>query len=99
MKINIVQDDGCVIFKVKGRLSTVTAPDLDEALSPYLVDRVNLVLDFADLEYICSAGLRVILGVQQTIEDEEGTLLVKHCNEEVMEVFEMTGFADFLMFE
>ena len=80
-------------------MDTTTFSDFEEALQPYLTSQVHLILDFKALEYLSSAGLRVILRTQQKIEELNAALLIRNCNEEVMEVFEITGFADFLKFE
>lgn len=100
MELKIVEENGVVTFFAKGQLDTTTFSDFEEALKPYLTDHVKLVLDFEDLEYLSSAGLRVILRSQQRIEElNNASMVIRNCNEEVMEVFEITGFADFLTFE
>ena len=98
MELKIVEENGVVTFFVEGQLDTTTFSDFEEALKPYLTERVNLVLDFAALEYLSSAGLRVILRAQQRIEELNAALVIKNSNEEVMEVFEITGFDDILTF-
>lgn len=81
---------------LKGRLDTVTAPVLEKELKENYGSITALVLDFKKLEYISSAGLRVILGAQKAMS---GKLVVKNVNDIVMEVFEVTGFADILTIE
>lgn len=98
MKLNITEQDNNAIFSVEGRLDTTTFSEFETALAPYLNGTMNLVFDFGELEYLSSAGLRVILRTQQKIEETDRTMIIKNSNEEVMEVFEMTGFADFLTF-
>ncbi len=83
---------------LSGRLDTVTAPQLDAELSGNLDDVTELVLDFADLAYISSAGLRVLLSAQKVM-NKQGTLVVKNVCEEIQEVFNITGFSDILTIE
>ncbi len=82
---------------VEGRLDTSTAPDLEKELSD-LTGVKELVLDFGKLEYVSSAGLRVLLASQKAM-NAQGTMLIKNVNETIMEVFEITGFADILTIE
>ena len=81
---------------LEGLLDTQTAPKLEEVITEKLgsVDEVNF--DFADLEYLTSAGLRVLLTAQQEMEDKDGKMTLTNVNDEIMEVFEMTGFTDVL---
>ena len=99
MELKIVEENGIVTFFAGGQLDTTTFSDFEEALKPYLTGRIDLVLDFEELEYLSSAGLRVILRAQQKIEELEASMVIRNCNEEVMEVFDITGFADILTFE
>ena len=86
--------NGAVItLKVSGRLDTTTAPALETIGS---CDQ--LIMDFADLEYISSAGLRVILKAQKAMSAKDGMKLL-HVNETIMEIFEITGFSDILTIE
>ena len=78
-----------------GRLDTVTAPELEAEVNADLADVNDLVLDFSDLQYISSAGLRVILSLQKTM-NKSGKMTIKNVNDTVMDVFEITGFADIL---
>lgn len=80
--------------KVEGRLDTMTAPELQGALSEYPGDVRRLVFDFASLEYISSAGLRVLLGMYKQMTSVGGEIQVVHANTAVKDVFEMTGFSD-----
>lgn len=82
--------------KVSGRLDTMTAPELEKELKACYDSITKLVLDFKELEYISSAGLRVVLGAHKAMN---GKMVVKNVNEIVMEVFEVTGFADILTIE
>jgi anti-sigma B factor antagonist len=83
---------------IKGRLDTLTSPELEEKLEPELEDTEKLIFDFEGLEYISSAGLRVLLSAIKVME-EQGEMSVKNVRPEVMEVFEVTGFVDFLNIE
>ena len=85
-------------IEIVGRLDTTTAPELDKTINEDITDVKNLVLNFKGLEYISSAGLRVLLGAQKKMQ-KIGTMKLINVREEVMEVFEMTGFADILTIE
>lgn len=81
-----------------GRLDTTTAPQLEAALKESLPGVEHLVLDFAQLDYLSSAGLRVLLAAQK-IMNKQGDMVVRNVNETIAEVFEMTGFSDILTIE
>ena len=83
---------------VEGRLDTTTSPELEASLKESLDGVTALILDFAKLEYISSAGLRVILSAQK-IMNRQGKMTVKNVNETVAEIFEVTGFSDILEIE
>ena len=83
---------------LSGRLDTVTAPQLEAELEKILSDSDALVLDMANLEYISSAGLRVILKAQKAM-NTKGTMKLIHVGESIMEIFDITGFSDFLNIE
>ena len=85
-------------IKIEGRLDTTTAPVLDKTVMEDLGDTKNLILDVKGLEYISSAGLRVLLSAQKKMQ-KIGSMKVTNVCEAVMEVFEMTGFADILVIE
>ena len=78
-----------------GKLDTKTAPQLDLEMAE-LKDMRSVDMDFAKLDYVSSAGLRVLLSVQKHMNTSGGRLIIRNVNESVMEVFEMTGFADIL---
>lgn len=84
--------------KVSGGLDTTTAPELEAELNASLSGIKDLVLDFEGLEYISSAGLRVVLQAQKIMENQ-GSMKVVNANEDIMEVFDITGFADILTIE
>ena len=98
MTIEIKKNAENTIIELVGRLDTTTAPALDKTVSEDIGDTKNLVLDMKGLEYISSAGLRVILSAQKKMQKIGSMKLVNVC-ESVMEVFEMTGFADILTIE
>lgn len=83
---------------LEGRLDTTTAPQLEKELGASMGDANELTLDFAGLEYISSAGLRVLLSAHKTMSKKGGMKIV-NANEIVMEVFDVTGFADILTIE
>lgn len=98
MTIEIKRNADEIILELTGRLDTTTAPALDKTILENLNDIKNLILDFKGLEYISSAGLRVLLSAQKKMQ-QVGTMKLIHVCEAVMEVFEMTGFADILEIE
>ena len=98
MTIEISKNAEAATIKVVGRLDTTTAPALDKAINEDIVDVKNLVLDVQAMEYISSAGLRVLLGAQKKMQ-KIGSMKVVNVCQEVMEVLEMTGFADILVIE
>lgn len=83
---------------LSGRLDTTTAPQLESELKASIDGIGKLVLDFAGLEYLSSAGLRVLLAAQK-IMNKQGTMVVKNVNETIQEIFEVTGFCDILTIE
>ncbi len=83
---------------LEGRLDTMTAPELEAALKTALEGVEELTFDFDKLDYISSAGLRVLLSAQKTM-NRQGSMKVIHANEIIMEIFEVTGFADILTIE
>jgi anti-sigma B factor antagonist len=98
MTIEIKRTAEETTIEIVGRLDTTTAPELDKTINEDITDVKNLVLNFKGLEYISSAGLRVLLGAQKKMQ-KIGTMKLINVREEVMEVFEMTGFADVLTIE
>ena len=98
MKIEIKKNTKQTTLEVSGRLDTITAPVLEKTIGDNIANVKNLVLDLKGLEYISSAGLRVLLGAQKKMQ-RVGTMKLTGVCEEVMEVLEMTGFADILTIE
>ena len=98
MTIEIKKNENETVIEIVGRLDTITAPALDKTINDDIGDAKNLVLDVKGMEYISSAGLRVLLSAQKKMQ-KIGSMKVINVCEEVMEVFEMTGFADILVIE
>lgn len=98
MTIEIKKNNQETIIEIVGRLDTITAPALDKTINEDIGDAKNLVLDVKGMEYISSAGLRVLLSAQKKMQ-KIGSMKVVGVCEAVMEVFEMTGFADILVIE
>ena len=91
------QDGEKLTVAAEGRLDTTTAPQMEAELSD-LTGISELVLDFAQLEYNSSAGLRVLLAAQKKM-NTQGNMVIRNVNDTIMEVFEITGFADILTVE
>ena len=98
MNIEVKKNGLEVVIEVGGRLDTITAPTLEKTINENVTSNTNLILDLNGLAYISSAGLRVLLGAQKKM-NQIGSMKVKNVCEEVMEIFEMTGFADILVIE
>ena len=90
--------DGTLTVALEGRLDTTTAPELEQELKENMKYARNLVLDFGELEYISSAGLRVILMAQKTMTEKDG-MKITGVNELIAEIFDVTGFTDILTIE
>lgn len=98
MEIIKNQNGTSLEISVEGRLDTMTAPAFESEISSAINGITSLVLDFAKLEYVSSAGLRVILSAQKTM-NKQGEMKIKNVNSEIMDVFEITGFSDILTIE
>ena len=98
MTINKNQNGSALEIALEGRLDTMTAPELEAELNNSLQNADSLTLDFSKLEYISSAGLRVLLSAHKAMSSKGG-MKVTNVNEIVREVFEVTGFADILTIE
>ena len=98
MTIEIKKNADELVLEITGRLDTITAPALDKTINENLGEIKSLILDCKNLEYISSAGLRVLLSTQKKLQ-QNGTMKLKNVREEVMEVFEITGFVDILTIE
>ena len=97
MKIKKELENNVLVLALEGRLDTVTAPELEREVSD-LRGVTDLVFDMKNLEYISSAGLRVILNAQKTMNTQD-SMKLKNVGESIMEVFEITGFSDILTIE
>lgn len=99
MQIMKQQDGTALCLKVEGRIDTTTAPILEGELKHSVTDAVQtLILDFAQVAYISSAGLRVLLAAQKVMK-RQGQMIIRNVDDAVMEVFEITGFVDILTIE
>lgn len=98
MNINIIKNEKNLTFELEGRLDTTTAPQLESELKKNLDGIEFLVLDFSKLEYLSSAGLRVLLSSQKTM-NTQGKMVIKNVNSTIMDIFEVTGFSEILTIE
>jgi len=98
MEIKKEKNGNELTILVIGRLDTTTAPQLEAELKQSISGVEKLVLDFTELEYLSSAGLRVILSAQKVM-NKQGSMIVKNVNETISEIFEVTGFVDILTIE
>ena len=97
---NVSLPDGSVTLAVSGELTAVTAEQLNAAIETVLGQAfLALTLDFKDLEYVASAGLRVLLKAQKALDAKGGKFIIRNACEEVMNVFEITGFDNILTIE
>ena len=96
MTMEIKKNAEAAVIEIAGRLDTTSAPALEKAINEDIVDTKNLVLDLKGVQYISSAGLRVLLSAQKKMQ-KIGSMKVVNVCEAVMEIFEMTGFADILV--
>lgn len=98
MTINKVRIDSELTIVIEGRLETTTAPELEAVVKSELAGVASLIFDLTKLEYISSAGLRVLLSAQK-IMNAQGEMKIRGANEIVTEIFEITGFSDILTLE
>lgn len=98
MTIEKTLNGTALILSVSGRLDTTTAPQLENELNESLAGIESLVLDFAGLDYLSSAGLRVLLAAQKTM-NKQGKMTLCNVNETIAEIFDVTGFSDILTIE
>ena len=98
MTINKTQQGTQLTFALTGRLDTNTAPQLEAELKRSIDGVTDLTFDFAELEYISSAGLRILLAAQKTM-NRQGSMTIRNVNETVSEVFDITGFSEILTIE
>lgn len=98
LNINKEKNGTELTFALEGRLDTITAPQFESEIKEEIEGTTALVIDCEKLEYISSAGLRVLLSAQKLM-NSKGTMVVRKVSEEVMEIFEVTGFSDILTIE
>lgn len=98
MTITKSSEGSALTLVVAGRLDTSTAPQLEAELKQSIEGVTNLVFDFTDLDYLSSAGLRVLLSAQKVM-NKQGEMVVRNVNDTIREVFDITGFAELLTIE
>ena len=96
MTINVDRDFELVTLEITGRLDTTTAPNLELVINELSEDAKDLVFDMTGVEYISSAGIRVLLGAYKKINTNHGIMRIEKANDMVREVFEMTGLSELL---
>ena len=96
MTINVERDFELVTLEITGRLDTTTAPNLETTVKELSEDVKELVFDISGVEYISSAGIRVIISAHKKMKSNQGTMRIEKANEQVLEVFEMTGLSEML---
>ena len=99
MTINRTAENGSIILAVDGELTAMTAEQLGNAVKTAIGETDCLVLDFRDLEYVASAGLRVLLEAKKQLDAKKGKFIVRNVSDAVMQIFEITGFSDMLEIE
>ena len=82
-----------LVFELEGNIDSTTAPELFEEVNK------SLIFDFAKVDYISSAGLRVLLAAYKIMSSQQGNMIIRHVNNNVMDIFQMTGFTNFLTIE
>ena len=98
MKLTMTKNGSALAVNIAERLDTTTAPQFEKEISAEIAGVTDLTLDFAELSYVSSAGLRALLGLQKTM-NKQGSMVIRNVNENIMEVFEITGFSDILTIE
>ncbi len=98
MNINKIKDGKTLAIELEGRLDTVSAPQLEAELKSDLNGTEILIFDFSGLEYLSSAGLRVLLSAQKVM-NRQGEMKIKNVNSVIMDIFEITGFTEILTIE
>ena len=97
MQIKKINNGNKLTMRISGRLDTITAPELEKEVCSSLDGVKELVMDFSDLEYISSAGLRVLLSVSKRMA--KGSFVIRNCSDEIKEIFDVTGFLDIFTVE
>ena len=96
MTINVERDFELVTLEITGRLDTTTAPNLESVINELSEDTKELIFDMSGVEYISSAGIRVLLGAYKKMNSNQGKIRIEKVNDMVYEVFEMTGLLEML---
>ena len=96
MTINVERDFELVTLEITGRLDTTTAPNLESVINELPEDTKELIFDMSGVEYISSAGIRVLLGAYKKMNTNHGLMRIEKANDMVREVFEMTGLSELL---
>ncbi len=96
---NFEKNGSLLTIKPEGRLDTATSPELEKEMTPYLEDVQNVVMDFELVEYLSSGGLRLLLTLEQKMEDRDGGLKLVHVNEYILDVLELMGMLDEITIE
>ena len=99
MEIAKTQDENGIAFKLSGNLNSLETPKLEAELMPAFADANNITLDFTEVNYISSAGMRVLLMGEKTAKAKGGKLTIKNVAPFVMEIFDVTGFSKILSFD
>ena len=100
MKVEITQNNDSVIAAIAGRLDTVTSSEFEQTIKPYFTTQgLELVIDCSAMEYISSAGLRVVLMAHKSITANSGRFIIRNLSKEVRSVFDITGFSRILTIE
>ena len=99
MTTDITKTDNTVVITAPARLDTITSAEFEEALTPYTVQGVELIIDCREMKYISSAGLRIILTAHKRVTANSGRFIIRNTSKEVRSVLEMTGFSRILTIE
>ena len=100
MELKLLEQDGVMILLVEGRVDTITATELEKKMSPlWSINSVQLFLDCAGMEYLCSSGLRVILTAHKQVTANEGRFVLRNITPEVRSVLDMTGISRIISIE
>lgn len=99
MEFTVLKENDSVVIKVNGKIDTNTSPALDEAISKEVANTNSIVVDFTNVDYVSSAGLRVLLSAHKAMSSKKGKFVISHVQDQVMELFDMTGFSTFLNIE
>ena len=99
LSTEFAKTDSTLTVKLKGKLNTSTAPVLEKALKERLQDITDVIIDFENVTYISSSGIRVLLATDQLMSDKDGSFKLIHVSEEIEEIFELVGFMDMVQVE